>query len=112
MTLEDGQPSQGHADDARSLRSPDAAAEAAGPAAGAPLHGTPGAPLQPSASAAPVQNLAAVEDFCSRLDILPYDPRASLHYGQIRALLEGKGIPIGVNDLHIAAHARCQVSPW
>ena len=50
-------------------------------------------------SAAPVQNLAAVEDF-------------SLHYGQIRALLEGKGIPIGVNDLHIAAHARCQVSPW
>jgi len=63
-------------------------------------------------SAAPVQDLAAVEDFCSRLDILPYDPRASLHYGQIRALLEGKGIPIGVNDLHIAAHARCQVSPW
>ena len=104
MTLEDGQPSQGHADDARSLRSPDAAAEAAGPAAGAPVHGTPGAPLQPSASAAPVQNLAAVEDFCSRLDIL--------HYGEIRALLEGKGIPIGVNDLHIAAHARCQVSPW
>jgi hypothetical protein len=49
MTLEDGQPSQGHADDARSLRSPDAAAEAAGPAAGAPVHGTPGAPLQPSA---------------------------------------------------------------
>ena len=37
MTLEDGQPSQGHADDARSLRSPDAASEAAGPAAGAPL---------------------------------------------------------------------------
>jgi hypothetical protein len=37
MTLEDGQPSQGHADDARSLRSPDAAGEAAGPAAGAPI---------------------------------------------------------------------------
>ncbi len=28
------------------------------------------------------------------------------HYGDIRADLERKGTPIGVNDLHIAAHAR------
>jgi len=59
-------------------------------------------------SAAQVQNLATVEDFCSRLEILPYGSRASLHYGQIRAHLEGKGTPIGVNDLHIAAHARSE----
>jgi len=32
----------------------------------------------------------------------------SFHYGQIRAHLEGKGTPIGVNDLHIAAHARSE----
>ena len=59
-------------------------------------------------SAAPERNLAAVENFCSRLDVLPYGPKASLHYGQIRAALERRGTPIGVNDLHIAAHARSE----
>ena len=59
-------------------------------------------------SAAPEQNLAVVENFCSRLDVLPYGPKASLHYGQIRADLERQGLPIGINDLHIAAHARSE----
>ena len=59
-------------------------------------------------SAAPTRNLAAVEDFCSRLDLLAYGPKASLHYGLIRASLERSGTPIGVNDLHIAAHARSE----
>ena len=59
-------------------------------------------------SAAPSRNLAAVEDFCCRLDLLPYGPKVSLHYGQIRASLERSGTPIGVNDLHIAAHARSE----
>ena len=59
-------------------------------------------------SAAPERNLAAVENFCSRLDVLPYGPKASLPYGQIRAALERRGTPIGVNDLHIAAHARSE----
>ncbi len=36
-------------------------------------------------SADPERNLAVVENFCSRLDVLPYGPRASLHYGQIRS---------------------------
>jgi tRNA(fMet)-specific endonuclease VapC len=35
-------------------------------------------------------------------------PKACLHYGQIRASLERSGTPIGVNDLHIAAHARSE----
>ena len=35
-------------------------------------------------------------------------PKASLHYGQICAALERRGTPIGVNDLHIAAHARSE----
>lgn len=53
-------------------------------------------------------NLAVVEDFASRLEVLPYTARASQHYGAIRATLERAGRPIGVNDLHIAAHARSE----
>ena len=53
-------------------------------------------------------NLAVVEDFCSRLEVLPYAAKAAQHYGSIRAALEKQGQPIGVNDLHIAAHARSE----
>lgn len=59
-------------------------------------------------SAVPERNLAMVENFCGRLDVLPYGGKACLHYGQIRASLERQGLPIGVNDLHIAAHARSE----
>lgn len=52
--------------------------------------------------------LGVVEDFCSRLEVLPYTPKAAQHYGAIRAELERAGQPIGVNDLHIAAHARSE----
>lgn len=54
------------------------------------------------------ENLAAIEDFCSRLDVLPYGTKAAQHYGAIRAALEKQGQPIGVNDLHIAGHARSE----
>jgi tRNA(fMet)-specific endonuclease VapC len=54
------------------------------------------------------ENLAAIEDFCSRLEVLPYGPKAAQHYGAIRAALEKHGQPIGVNDMHIAAHARSE----
>lgn len=54
------------------------------------------------------ENLAAIEDFCSRLEVLPYGPKAAQHYGAIRAALEKLGQPIGVNDMHIAAHARSE----
>lgn len=47
-----------------------------------------------------------MEDFVSRFDVLPYDDRAAWQYGVIRSALEGLGTPIGVNNLHIAAHAR------
>jgi tRNA(fMet)-specific endonuclease VapC len=56
----------------------------------------------------PTANLAVVEDFCSRLEVLPYGAKAALHYGQIRTALDRQGTPIGVNDLHIAAHARSE----
>ena len=54
------------------------------------------------------ENLAVVEDFCSRLQVLPYGLKAAQHYGAIRAALEKLGQPIGVNDMHIAAHARSE----
>ena len=54
------------------------------------------------------ENLAAVEDFCSRLEVLPYGAKAAQHYGAIRAALEKLGQPIGVNDMHIAAQARSE----
>lgn len=52
------------------------------------------------------RNIAVVEDFVSRLTVLPYDDKAAWQYGNIRAALEKLGQPIGINDLHIAAHAR------
>lgn len=54
------------------------------------------------------ESLAAVEDFCSRLDVLPYGAKAAQHYGAIRSALEKLGQPIGVNYLHIAGHARSE----
>lgn len=57
-------------------------------------------------SAFPERNLRTVEDFISRVDIPPYDSAAAVHYGDIRANLERNGTTIGVNDLHIAGHAR------
>ena len=54
------------------------------------------------------ENLSTIEDFCSRLVVLPYGAKAAQHYGAIRAALERLGQPIGVNDLHIAGHARSE----
>lgn len=59
-------------------------------------------------SAKPEHNLRQVEDFVSRLEVLEYGSKAAAHYGDIRADLERKGTPIGVNDLHIAGHARSE----
>jgi tRNA(fMet)-specific endonuclease VapC len=53
-------------------------------------------------------NLSVIEDFCSRLQVLPYGAKASQHYGAIRAILAKSGQQIGMNDLHIAAHARSE----
>lgn len=51
------------------------------------------------------KNLEVVEDFVSHLEVLPYDAKASQHYGQIKSKLTKKGEIIGENDIHIAAHA-------
>lgn len=54
----------------------------------------------------PRRNLGVIEDFLSRLSVLAYPAEAAHHYGSIRAALERQGRTVGVNDLHIAAHAR------
>ena len=59
-------------------------------------------------SSMPDHNLRQIEDFISRLEVLEYGGKAAAHYGEIRADLERKGTPIGVNDLHIAGHARSE----
>ncbi|MDM3871452.1 type II toxin-antitoxin system VapC family toxin [Porticoccus sp. W117] len=59
-------------------------------------------------SAQPKHNFRQVEDFTSRLTVLEYGEKAATHYGNIRTDLERKGTPIGVNDLHIAGHARSE----
>ena len=59
-------------------------------------------------SSKPAHNYAVIEDFCSRLEVLPYTAKAAQHYGSIRAALEKTGQPIGVNYIHIAAHARSE----
>ena len=59
-------------------------------------------------SAKVAQNLAVVEEFASLLEVLPYTAKASQHYGAIRSALEKVDRTIGVNDLHIGAHARSE----
>jgi tRNA(fMet)-specific endonuclease VapC len=44
-------------------------------------------------SGRPAAHLAVVEDFCSRLEVLPYGPQAAQHYGQIRTANREKGPP-------------------
>ena len=47
-----------------------------------------------------------LERVLSALETLPLAEPADAHYGEIRSELEGMGLPIGHNDLLIAAHAR------
>ncbi len=42
----------------------------------------------------------------SNMTVLPFDGRAAVEYGILRADLEQKGMVIGPNDMLIAAHAR------
>ncbi len=49
---------------------------------------------------------AAVSVVLDGLDILPLDGGADLHYAEIRREAERARIPMGANDLWLAAHAR------
>ncbi len=50
--------------------------------------------------------LAALQEFSSLIPVLPLPEGAGATYGALRAALERKGLPIGNNDLWIAAHAK------
>lgn len=48
---------------------------------------------------------AQLEAVLELLPVLPLGDDADEHYGQLRADLERRGVPIGGNDMLIAAHA-------
>lgn len=56
----------------------------------------------------PAARVAIIESFTARLEVLPFDNRAALHAGNIRAVLERRGQIIGAYDLMIAGTARSQ----
>jgi tRNA(fMet)-specific endonuclease VapC len=56
-------------------------------------------------SAAPEKNAAALLQFLTILDILPFDDCGAVEYGKICAYLQRRGTPIGTMDTLIAAHA-------
>ncbi|PMZ94753.1 MULTISPECIES: tRNA(fMet)-specific endonuclease VapC [Pseudomonas] len=59
-------------------------------------------------SATPARNLAIVEGFAARLDVLDYDIQGAAHTAQLRAELAKAGTPIGPYDRMIAGHARAR----
>ncbi len=46
-----------------------------------------------------------IEAILSALDVQPFDAPADAAYAELRTLLEAEGLPIGGNDMLIAAHA-------
>lgn len=59
-------------------------------------------------SASPDKNRAALMQFLSILDVLPFDDMSAGEYGNICADLQKKGTPIGTMDMLIAGHARAE----
>lgn len=53
----------------------------------------------------PEKNRAALDEFVLPLEIANFDREAARVYGQVRAMLEKKGTPIGALDTMIGAHA-------
>ena len=49
-----------------------------------------------------------MENFAARMPVLAFDEKAAAHFGEIRAVLERRGTPIGAYDLLIAGHARSE----
>lgn len=55
------------------------------------------------------QNAALLREFIgSGIEVLPFEAADAEHAGDIRALLERQGTPIGYYDYLIAAQARCR----
>ena len=56
-------------------------------------------------SSNPLKNRIALTQFVAPLEIASYDDEAAQCYGDIRAGLENRGLPIGALDMLLAAHA-------
>ena len=59
-------------------------------------------------SSCPDRNAAALLQFLSILDVLPFDDLAAVEYGKICAYLQRLGKPIGTMDMLIAGDARAE----
>ena len=53
----------------------------------------------------PLKNIEQIIALKKSISILQFDEAAAEKYGEIRAVLEKQGLPIGSNDFLIAAHA-------
>lgn len=56
-------------------------------------------------SSMPEKSKSVFDSFLANFEIVDFDNKAALKYGKIRADLERNGMPIGNNDLEIAATA-------
>ncbi len=54
------------------------------------------------------ENLEKVRTFTNAFISFPFDDQAAVEYAEIRSQLERRGLPIGPNDLLIAAIAKAQ----
>jgi tRNA(fMet)-specific endonuclease VapC len=54
------------------------------------------------------ENINGIEEFASRLVVLPFSERASAHFAQIRADLEAVGKAADAYDMLIGGHARSE----
>ena len=61
-----------------------------------------------SKSANPDKNRAAIMKMHFILDVIPFEDKAAVEYGKIRAFLERQGTPIGPLDMLIAGHAKAE----
>ena len=52
--------------------------------------------------------MATIQQLETLIPPRPLPESAGEHYGQIRAVLQKKGVPIGNNDLWLAAHTRAE----
>lgn len=56
-------------------------------------------------STQPKRAVANLNTILAKIGVMPFDDAATTRYGELRALLEGRGSPIGPLDTLIAAHA-------
>ncbi len=59
-------------------------------------------------SSAPAKNKQALLRFLIPLTVMPFEDKAAVEYGRVRALLQKQGTPIGPLDMLIASHAKAE----